>query len=78
MDIMIDNRVQGMTKEMDGKKGRREEIIALDRKWLLETEQEVKSFDTNMERRLLQNQGIMKGDKDTKGNGCTERERDEH
>lgn len=38
--------------------------------------QEVKPFDTNMERRLLQNQGIMKGDKDTKGNGCTERERE--
>lgn len=37
MDIMTDNRVQGMTKDVDGKKGRREEMIALDRKWLLGT-----------------------------------------
>lgn len=69
MDIMIDNRVQGMTKEMDGKKGRREAMIAQDRKWFLGTEHDTGStiFDTNMERRLLWNQGIKKGDKDTKG-----------
>lgn len=55
MDIMIDNTVQEMTKEMDGKKGRREEMIALDRMWLLGTEHDTgsKTFDTNMERRLL-------------------------
>lgn len=38
MDIILDERIQGMTKEMDGKRGRRGKVTALDRNWLLGTE----------------------------------------
>lgn len=56
-----------MTKDMDGKTGRREND-RIGQKMAsknINMTQEVKLFDTDMEKKLLQNQRIMEGDMDT-------------